>query len=348
MVGKECHTVPDGEADPSAAAWFARMRSDERTPEDEQRFRVWLEADPERAAAYAGLERTFNNLGDFAEAPEIRAMREAALHRPNPAIRMFTKAPRRAAGAALAACLALVILAFSGAAYWPAGPKPGVYQTEVGERSIVHLDDGTIATLTSETRLVTEFTADTRQVRLEKGQAYFEVMSDAARPFVVDAGKVSVTALGTEFDVNRKGDDSLKVTLVEGSVAVKSRPSPDADEKSVMLKPGEQVACEKEKLLPVREVDTADVISWRYGVLKADGEPFVDFVERFNSHSRYRLFIDKDNPLFRGIKISGSFRTNNPDGVVDQLRIPRDLYVLSTPDASGNIKITIFHRRSLD
>ncbi len=54
---------------------------------------------------------------------------------------------------------------------------------------------------------------------LDAGEAYFEVVHDAQRPFVVYAGNRRITDLGTKFSVFRNGDD-VRVVVREGRVQV--------------------------------------------------------------------------------------------------------------------------------
>ncbi len=71
-----------------------------------------------------------------------------------------------------------------------------------------------------------------------KGQAYFEVKSDEARPFIVQAGKARITVLGTRFTVRSyPGDDYVEVVVVSGSVSVASQVNDRSLEK--VIQPGE-------------------------------------------------------------------------------------------------------------
>jgi transmembrane sensor len=43
-----------------------------------------------------------------------------------------------------------------------------------------------------------------RQVKLDRGEAWFQVAKDPQRPFVVESGPVRVRAVGTAFSVRRR------------------------------------------------------------------------------------------------------------------------------------------------
>lgn len=78
------------------------------------------------------------------------------------------------------------------------------------------------------------FAGNERKVAIT-GEAYFEVVSDASKPFYVSKGNVGVMVLGTHFNVNAYDDEEdLKVTLLQGSVKVLNTLS------TVELRPGQQ------------------------------------------------------------------------------------------------------------
>lgn len=96
------------------------------------------------------------------------------------------------------------------------------------------LPDGTRVCLNAESSLSfnRHFGRDCRDVTLD-GEGYFEVTSDAARPFRVHTGNTCVTVKGTVFNVRSYHDESdITVSLLEGSVVLNT----DSDE--AVLTPG--------------------------------------------------------------------------------------------------------------
>ena len=88
----------------------------------------------------------------------------------------------------------------------------------------VTLPDGSEVELDLKTRLSFANFRDIRRVVLDDGEAYFHVTHDTAHPFVVRAGKGSITVTGTRFNV-WKYQDNVVVTVTEGSVKVRSEGS---------------------------------------------------------------------------------------------------------------------------
>ncbi|MBL7750579.1 MAG: FecR domain-containing protein [Chitinophagaceae bacterium] len=130
-------------------------------------------------------------------------------------------------------------------------PRGGQYQ--------VTLSDGTKVWLNaaSSIRFPVVFTGKERRVEVT-GETYFEVKSDATRPFYVKAEQSEVEVIGTHFNINAYTDEeSLKVTLLEGKVRVSS---------SVTLLPGQQAQLSSSNQITTsNNVDLEEVMAWKNG-----------------------------------------------------------------------------------
>ena len=76
-------------------------------------------------------------------------------------------------------------------------PLGQTYDTAVGERRAISLEDGSTIELNTNSRVRVRLARGERRLWLEKGQAMFAVAPDKARPFLVTAGDTTVRALGT-------------------------------------------------------------------------------------------------------------------------------------------------------
>jgi transmembrane sensor len=74
-----------------------------------------------------------------------------------------------------------------------------------------------------------------REVEL-KGEAYFDVHHDVARPFLVRAGDAAIRDLGTTFTVRATGDQGVRVAVTSGSVSLAPL---TAAQNAVVLRPGD-------------------------------------------------------------------------------------------------------------
>jgi len=115
-------------------------------------------------------------------------------------------------------------LANTGTSHSPAGRNGHMYQvvTALKERKTVQMPDGTLVSLEQGSTLdyPDRFSGNTREIYL-KGEAFFEVTKDAARPFIVHTELLKTTVLGTSFNVEAYPEgNEARVVVVTGKVKV--------------------------------------------------------------------------------------------------------------------------------
>ncbi|WP_446830516.1 FecR family protein [Candidatus Foliamicus sp.] len=211
-----------------------------------------------------------------------------------------------AAGVALAVASGLLYFAD-----WNAADAPQLEKhfTRVGEQKAIELADGSVVTLNTAGQLLVDYSAEQRRVLLERGEAFFEVADDPERPFKVELGVRSVTALGTAFNV-RKQPGQYSVAVLEGVVVFH-----DATAESAAVGPPFAIAGQAPTLSAVaqRRVETGWVAEldlssnevtvfkpqsmegyagWRSGLLKFYREPLVDVVKELNRYTRRKILIE--------------------------------------------------------
>lgn len=183
------------------------------------------------------------------------------------------------------------------------------YFTRIGEQRTIQLDDGSMVTLNTAGQLVVDYSEQARRILLERGEAYFEVAEDITRPFTVDLGARSVTALGTAFNI-RKSPEHYQIAVIKGAIAfhevtdeVSSSPPlvSDDDQPVVIFAP----APHSVKAGWVAEFDLGrDVLTafrpesmdryqdWRSGMLSFYREPLYQVVQELNRYSRKKILIE--------------------------------------------------------
>lgn len=136
-------------------------------------------------------------------------------------------------------------------------PRGGEYTLVLSDETKVHLNSESIL------KFPVNFTGDVREVHL-KGEAYFEVKTDASRPFIVNTGSVITKVFGTSFNVNSYPEkDLITTTLVEGNVTI-SKVGANAAE--VQLLPGEQGNFSKTgETIQKTKVDISEYTAWKDG-----------------------------------------------------------------------------------
>lgn len=301
------------------ADWLARI---DRGLDDEgaAAFELWKAASTERRITFLRLQAVWK-----------RADRLAALRRPQEAAQPPSHRLRWVA--AIAAVL--VICAGFGLRYLELGKTAEQqFETAVGTQRSVKLADGTHVELNTDTLIHASMAPGTRTVRLDRGQAYFEVVHDARRPFVVIAGNHRITDLGTKFSVFRDGD-RVKVVVKEGQVRVdlivpnpSSAPVVAERNMVVLARNGESLVTVK----PPQEINNA--MLWRSGLLVFSQETLADVVEDINRYNVRK--IEVVGPA-RDIRIGGSFRSDNIEGFEQLLR---DGFGLKIVEADNKIIIS--------
>jgi transmembrane sensor len=273
--------VPDPDAVLQAAAgWHFRLRAAPRDQELQSSFENWMAQDPRHAEAWLLAQRGWSLAG------ETGAMNHAAA----PA----QTRRRTAAALALAACLALLL--------WPVATRYAAdYSTATAQQREVALDDGSTLLLDADSAVDVRFDPVRRAVTLLRGEAYFEVASDAARPFTVRAGDLTVTVTGTAFSVGMT-DRQTSVALVHGAVKLQR----DGGSEDMALRPGERVQIERSSgAVQVGAIDPAIIAAWRNGRLAVQDVALGDVVAAIRRH-HHGLILTPDEVLL-GRKVTGVF-----------------------------------------
>lgn len=118
--------------------------------------------------------------------------------------------------------------------------------TRKGSKTNLVLPDGTKVWLNSSSKLeyTKEYGNKTREVTLI-GEAYFDVVKNAEKPFVIHTNKMDIKVVGTVFNVKcYPGDKTTETSLVRGSIEVTMK---DRQEK-IMLKPNEKLIINNEEI----------------------------------------------------------------------------------------------------
>jgi transmembrane sensor len=311
-----------------AGTWDARLRAPNCKEQERAAHREWMQAHPRNAKAFEELQAIINDLPRLAATPEIQSMRAAAVER------MYedaTETSRRRhwlpIGGAIAASLAIMASAtiylaqpsqISPTANIVQNDPTPTFSTEIGERTDVALNDGSAATLNTDSKINVRYREDERAILLVKGEAHFNVAHNKERPFVVYAGDYKVIAVGTAFDVKAIGKE-VEVTVTEGKVQV-IRIYPDgtqAPQGGASLVAGQQFSGRQEGPSYRRKADIAKATSWRKGNAIFDDLPLQLAANEMNRYSNVKLTIT--DPQLASTRINGMFITGSQDSFVEAL-----------------------------
>jgi transmembrane sensor len=296
--------------DHAATEWVARI--DRGLKDDEEiALEQWLAADARCKGALERAQMVWRNLDRaqvFRIADDQRRAPDAAMHAPD-----ATHAPRAAKGrgskaAAYAAALAAAVIVSVGVWF---GLNRNDLSTTVGEIRQVPLNDGSRVTLDTGSRIAVEYRAETRTVRLESGEALFEVAKDPQRPFVVQAGNIRVRALGTAFLVRRRSDDDVDVTVTKGVVDVWSETH--RPRTAVRLKAGTGTSLTGGTVAPPQDLTARQIeraIDWKLGIVNLDGRTLGEAAAEINRYNRLRVVIP--DPHLAAQPLVGNVSSSDP------------------------------------
>ena len=187
-----------------------------------------------------------------------------------------------------------------------------------GENTVI-LADGTTVHLNAGSKLTypVRFAGKRRVVALE-GEAYFDVVKDETRPFIVQTHLGEVTVLGTAFNINAYTDTSVYTTLVHGKVQFSS-----SSIGTIILSPGEQAVVSangSEK----RMVDLDEYVGWVDGRYVFNNRPLGEIMQTFERW--YDIQVYYETPHLRDITYSGSLkRYGTINSFLDALELTGDL-----------------------
>lgn len=336
----------------AAADWLVQRDRDDWGAQDEQSLQDWLCASTHHRVAFLRLQAAWR------EAGRLQALAAGLPDGTVPPRQAWSLggAPGRAANAhddadtevatparvrgplqrwrhALAATLAFAAV---GSTLWIGwhwtGNHEASYASGLGQLETVALADGSMATLSSDSRLHVRMTRAGRDITLEQGEAYFEVAHDTGRPFVVTVEGRRVIAVGTRFSVRRDAQE-VRVVVTEGKVRLDSRADGDGRPAPVSLLPAGSVATAGRNGVLVRSLPVAEAeryLEWRSGFLTFDDTSLAGAAAEFNRFNSRKLELADAGVA--ALRVGGNFRWGNLDSFVKLLELGFPVRAERLPD----------------
>lgn len=271
-----------------AADWLVRLNEPQATPAEFEEWQRWLNADLRHARAFHALEGTWQISAQAAIALHSRDEPKFTRYRPDEPVSTWVRRRHNIRRLRVwAAAASILILAGIVGVWW--SRQPVIIQTATAEQRIEWLPDRSRVTVGPLTRVSYRYSAATRALRLDTGQAFFEVTQDAHRPFVVDTRRGRIVAVGTAFSVD-VASDRLNVTVAEGTVRIEDAELPQKPGGSVVAYPllvsagRRYIAAPNGASVTTLPSATPDV-SWRDGRLVYYGDPLSAVITDLNRYA---------------------------------------------------------------
>lgn len=332
----------------AAVEWLLAFCEAEVDAAGREAFNAWLRTSPEHVRAYLRVSALWAEAGriDQARKRSVDALVQQALAGSNVVqlapVERRIEAPRASRlvtwSFPIAASLLLGVLGVFGGLQYLKSPT---YSTQIGEQRSVTLSDGSRIELNADSSIRVRFTADQRLVELTAGQALFSVAKNPQRPFIVRTGDTDVKVVGTQFDVYRKGSQTV-VTVVEGRVAVTGRDQASAipttsgaSVEPVLLSAGEQAVIRPSAVIAPQPANVEAAVAWTDGLLMFESTPLREVVHEFNRHNLKPLVIE--NESLQSLEISGVFPAT---GVKSVLSFLQRRFGVDVRETDAEIRIT--------
>jgi transmembrane sensor len=296
MMSADLHLVDGDERDRIAGEWVMLFAEGELDPDQVAQWLSWCEADPANAASFEAMLDAWDLSGQIDRAKIDAAAPLQATDAP--VGRWWPVAPGVWGSIAAALLLFLGAGIFLTTGRGPIEPsaQSARFETERGRVQSALLEDGSRIDLGGRSSLSVRYTRENRLIIAEDGEAHFKVAKNPDRPFVVEAGPLTITAVGTAFSVQRD-ENSVAVLVTEGVVEVLARPVQQGRAETIeptllRVTAGQRLRFDRGELVKSFEPEVSDPATpWREGRLVFRDEPLRLVVARINRYSSTQVEV---------------------------------------------------------
>ncbi|TBU75441.1 FecR family protein [Phytopseudomonas daroniae] len=244
-----------------ALEWCVLLQDIDASEEQRQQAIAWREQSDAHRVAWQRAIEVWQHLDPLVEvltAPVAQPARPRHRFRP-----------------ALACAASLLLAALVVQLYDPAWRAD--YRTAVAQQQRWQLEDGSWVELAADSALDIDYSSEQRRIRLHRGQAWFQVVADAQRPFIVQAAGGNTQALGTAFAV-RLRDQRVRVAVSEHSVQVSL-----ANQRQI-LQQGQALGYDRNGLSQPVAVNLNSEMAWRQQRLVFQDTPLAEVLDELQHY----------------------------------------------------------------
>jgi transmembrane sensor len=308
-----------------AGSWIVRM---DRAPLDEfekKELREWINQSMLHRKIFLNMLKIWDCMYIMQDLAELLPLDD--ISRPKPAA-----SPSSIAMASLAFILLVIVFLYTNKDIGQHPSKnisslvagPEIYSTKVGDVKVIHLADGSIITLNTDTRVEAEITNISRDIHLLSGEVFFHVKHDKNTPFMVSVDNTMIKAVGTAFSV-RKLPDFVEVTVMEGLVKVtKNRAVPKHQkimvDNGIVLKANQVVQVGPSKPYRIQDINPDQIarkLLWQQKMLAFNNDPMQKVINEFSRYTNLKLVIADQETA--AIRVGGYFRSDDIPGLFTSL-----------------------------
>lgn len=334
--------------------WFlmARTLADEARDEEREELLSFLQKDEELADRFSILSKLWTAKedqpsGDKRTLPESqnlrkilkRAEEEREAGGPHqekdtePKPRFLNRNRFLLLCAASIALFAILFYSFPRSNGRPQSASLEIVTVKDGSRTKLLLPDGTSVWLNGDSKLFYSKTFGKRQreVRLE-GEAFFDVVKDPTRPFIVHVGRMNIRVLGTAFNVKfYDTDKNFETTLLRGKIEVTENRS--NGKAAIFLKPNQKLVVPLKTMMVSPKIQEEYQIenidkklkederletAWMYNRIEFRGDNFEELGKKLERWYNIRIVFADEN--VKSLKFNGSFEKETIEEALNALQ----------------------------
>ncbi len=217
--------------------------------------------------------------------------------------------------------------------------------TRRGKQSEVILADGTHIWLNSESTIQYPVNVNSSEVNVYlTGEAYFDVHKNPERKFIVNAGELKISVLGTSFNVKSYEDEeTIEATLEEGKISITGKIAQKELTKPLILEPNQRaIFNRKSKAYKIAQINSDDQVdslqgqdrpsveltlhaetklytSWKDGVLSFKNERFEDLAEEMERWFNVQIIIEYE--YLKDARYTGVFENESIERALKALSL---------------------------
>lgn len=289
-----------------ATEWIIRLNSGKINKRDKLKFSEWLMQSEQHKIAFDEQLSIYELTGALSPLSELEKKRTSLLQPWSLAIPF-----------AAAAIVIVTLILFTSKSLSPLLH----YESEIGQIREISLSDNSHMFLNTNTSASVTYDKTIRKVELHRGEAFFDVVSDPDKPFIVSTKRASFTAIGTAFSVYKK-EQETELRVTQGTVAVTTNSTTKearyihAGEYARVSKSGVQVDQLSEKHLEIH---------WLNRHIKFDSTPMIEVINELNRYLSTPVSLTEEE--LGETLVTGGFNLAEPEATLSALLASFDLYI---------------------
>ena len=319
---------PGADIRSQAIEWLIRLADEDAGAQDYAAWMTWMEKDKQHRIAF---DRASSIWGAIADMHQLSAPADPDHGNKKRRFKLFPNQWRHnksgwklywiMSSIGTAAVVFMIAFLVDMRGYF--GVHEQVFSTDIAEIREEVLPDHSTIVLGAQTKVKVSYNHDRRHIALLTGEAYFSIREDPQRPLYVTASHLSVTVVGTEFEIDKR-TNGIDVVVLEGKVHVSANAKnnflqyPHNDINKVLHK-GEQITSDTEGILgPVKRVSvTALAAAWRSGLLLYEDALLKDVIADTNRYYTNKIILSPES--LGDLPITASFKTDNIEQILRSL-----------------------------